>query len=242
MTHVAVVGTAHLADATRDECANWFDITEPADADLLWFCVDMPVDESDASDVDYVLARLGETLAETKPTVPVLISTQVPVGFCAKAEAEWPEHHLAIQPENIRKATARADFHFQNRIVVGTRHPEDHDLIRSVCQRFTPGEVMFMSPESAEMVKHTLNAWLAMNIAFANDIADLCPEVGAEVAEVFRGFRSDRRMNSQTPNKPGGPYRGGTLGRDIHTLVELGAGPLIAGIQTSNTNRLQGDQ
>lgn len=242
MTRVAVVGTGHLADATAHECAMHFEIIDHVQAaDLVWGCWDMPVNDSDESNVDWVIDQLRLTLAKVLPGTPVLISTQVPVGFCAKIEAEWPEHHFAIQPENIRKAHAIEDFHFQNRIIVGTRHEEDHELIFRVVSKFCPDPkgIMFMSPESAEMVKHTLNAWLAMNIAFANEIADICPTVGADVDDVFRGFRSDRRTGSHdTPNKPGGPYRGGTLGRDVHTLTTIGAGPLIRGIKTSNTARL----
>jgi UDPglucose 6-dehydrogenase len=246
---IAIIGVGHLADATAAECREHFEMVTPSHADLVWFCMDMPVSDNDESDVDAVLGRLRQTLRHTLSHVPILVSTQVPVGFCARIEAEFPDHHIAIQPENIRKAHAREDFHSQNRIIVGTRHPEDHDLIYRVVSRFCPDPrgILFMSPESAEMVKHTLNAWLAMNIAFANEIADLCPQVGANTDDVFRGFRSDRRMNHQTPNKPGGPYRGGTLGRDVHTLIGVSDCPLLSAktpllraIQASNAARLAG--
>ena len=240
---VAVIGSNHLADATRGECAMHFQIVDPYNADLVWFCEDMPVSETDESNVDWVLKELSCTLATVRKTTPVLISTQVPVGFCAKAEAEWPEHHLAIQPENIRKAHARADFHFQKRIVVGTRHPEDHELIFSVVSKFCPDPngILFMSPESAEVTKHALNGWLALGIVYANEIAALCDAVGADRDDVSWGWRSDRRVGNQ-PTRYGGPITGGTLLRDVAVMDSIGAGPVISAIRPSNTHRLQGDQ
>ena len=241
MTRISVIGTGHLAEATAQECDQHFDLTNPRDADLIWFCVDTPVDEHDESDIDSVMDKLRTTLRLIEPTVPVLISSQVPVGFCAKAEAEFPKHHLAIQPENIRKAHAREDFHFQNRIVVGTRHDEDREFIRSVCAKFTPGEVIFMSPESAEMVKHALNGWLSLGIVYANEIAAICDKMGADKDDVTHGWLSDRRIGHQ-PLHYGGPITGGTLLRDVAVMDGIGAGPVISAIRPSNTNRLQGDQ
>lgn len=247
---IAVVGLGHLAEATSRECFLHFEMVTAAFADLVWFCVDTPVSESDEPDVDFVARELRRTLGHTRPGTPVLISSQLPVGTCAKWEKEFPEHHLIVQPENIRKAHAQADFHCQNRIIVGSRHPEDHDLIFAVLSQFCPDRehgIRFMSPESAEMVKHTLNAFLAMEIAYVNEIADICGHVGADVGDVIGGFRSDRRVSFgvQAPLTPGGPYRGGTLGRDVHVLAEVWRfaperkGPsLVNAIRESNGQRL----
>jgi UDPglucose 6-dehydrogenase len=87
------------------------------------------------------------------------------------------------------------------------------------------------------MVKHSLNTFLAMEIVFANEIADVCQEVGADVDQVSLGFRSDRRVGDG-PLTPGGPYRGGTLGRDVVVLNKHGAGPLLRAIKASNDARL----
>lgn len=237
---VCVLGSGHLAEATRRECVPHFNVVEfPSSADLVWIAHDMPVTEFDEPIPAWLMDRLGDLLPGVRPGVPILISTQVPVGFTAKAEAEWPEHHFAVQPENIRRATAQADFHFQARIVVGTRHEEDHELIRSVVSKFCPrpDRILFMSPESAEMSKHVLNAFLATEISFANEMASLCGYVGADVTDVFTAFRTDRRVGNG-PLEPGAPYRGGTLGRDVRVLVELGAGPLIEAVDECNRARL----
>ena len=235
--NVAVIGPGQLADATAECCNEWFNPSSHRDADLVWFCVDTPVNENDESDTEYVLDKLRWTLDGTATTVPVLISSQLPVGTCAKMESEYPQHHLAVQPENVRIASAVADFKFQPRMIVGTRHNEDHQLIADVLSKFTD-MILFMSPESAECTKHAINAFLAMEISFANEMADIALAVGADVDDVFRGFRSDHRVGDG-PLTPGGPYRGGTLGRDVVVLTqEHNAGPLLRGVKESNDLRL----
>jgi UDPglucose 6-dehydrogenase len=235
---VCVYGSGHLADATRTVCEmRLIDLVVPADAEIFWVCIDMPVSERDDSDVESFLNELDNAMVPVPNGALVLISTQVPVGTTASLERKYPERRFATQPENIRIAHAVADLQAQNRIVVGSRHDSDRPLLTDLFKNFTPGTVHFFSPESAEMVKHSLNTFLAMEIVFANEIADVCQEVGADVDQVSLGFRSDRRVGDG-PLTPGGPYRGGTLGRDVVVLNKHGAGPLLRAIKASNDARL----
>lgn len=258
---VAVIGEGHLADATRTCVREHFDNVGPiSESDLVWFCVDTPVDEHDVPDVKYVHDGLAAWIINVLPGTPILISSQLPVGTCANWEKEWPDHCLIVQPENIRKLHAASDFHTQSRMIVGERTPdlyrtgetkteaetqrrlnEHRSVVNRVLERFTPN-IFWMTPESAEMVKHTLNTFLAMEIAFSNEIADICGLVGADVADVFRGFKSDRRVSfgKHAPLNPGAPYTGGTLGRDVHVLRTI-AGTrwqIIDAIAQSNMERL----
>ena len=71
MTRISVIGTGHLAEATAQECDQHFDLTNPRDADLIWFCVDTPVDEHDESDIDSVMVAFSEGDGE------VLLATNI---------------------------------------------------------------------------------------------------------------------------------------------------------------------
>lgn len=235
---VSVHGTGHLADATRTVCEmRALELVEPANAEIFWVCIDMPVSDGDESDVDSFFAEVNSALIPIPHDALVLVSTQVPVGTTAELERKYPDRRFAVQPENIRIAHAVDDLATQNRIVVGTRNELDRRLLTSLFTNFTPGTIHFFSPESAEMVKHALNAFLAMEIVFANELADICAEVGADPDDVSLGFRTDRRVGDG-PLKPGGPYRGGTLGRDVVVLNKHRAGPLLKAIKASNDCRL----
>ena len=78
-----------------------------------------------------------------------------------------------------------------------------------------------MRPESAEMTKHGINAWLALSVTFANEIARLCEAVGADAREVERGLRSEPRIGQKAYIRPGAAFAGGTLARDVVALTRL---------------------
>lgn len=78
-----------------------------------------------------------------------------------------------------------------------------------------------MRSESAEMTKHGINAWLALSVTFANEIARLCEAVGADAREVERGLRSEPRIGQKAYIRPGGSFAGGTLARDVVALTRL---------------------
>ena len=99
--------------------------------------------------------------------------------------------------------------------------------------------IEWMSPESAEMTKHALNAFLAMSIAFINEIAEVCGEVGADPCEVERGLKSEERIGPKAYLRPDGPYTGRTLARDLEYLTAIKRTPLISSIQVSNNEHKQ---
>ena len=78
-----------------------------------------------------------------------------------------------------------------------------------------------MRTESAEMVKHALNSFLALSITFINEVARLCEHTGADAKEVSAGLKSEPRIGPKAYLGPGGPFAGGTLARDVVTLTKL---------------------
>jgi UDPglucose 6-dehydrogenase len=82
-------------------------------------------------------------------------------------------------------------------------------------------QIIFMRTESAEMVKHALNSFLALSITFINEIARLCEHTGADAKEVSVGLKSEARIGPKAYLGPGGPFAGGTLARDVVTLSKL---------------------
>ena len=207
-------------------------------ADVLWLCYDTPVNDSDESDVDSVLAKLRGALVNLPEKALVLISSQLPVGTCAQLEGEFPQFHFACSPENLRLGKAIDSFEKAERVVVGIRDDTKRALLEQLFMPFT-SQVLFMRTESAEMVKHALNSFLAVSVTFINEIARLCEHVGADAKEVSAGLKSEPRIGSRAYLGPGGPFAGGTLARDVVTLTKLGerAGEtlsLIPAIKRSN--------
>jgi UDPglucose 6-dehydrogenase len=189
-------------------------------ADILWLTYDTPVNDNDESDVEAVLVNLRRALPSLPNGALVLISAQLPVGTCAKLEKEFPQFNFACSPENLRLGKAIESFEKAERVIVGIRNETKKTLLEKLFTPFTP-QIIFMRTESAEMVKHALNSFLALSITFINEVARLCEHAGADAKEVSLGLKSEPRIGQKAYLGPGGPFAGGTLARDVVTLTKL---------------------
>jgi len=132
-------------------------------------------------------------------------SSQLPVGTCAQLEHEFPQFHFACSPENLRLGKAIDAFEKAERVIVGIRTDAKRALLEQLFKPFT-AQVLFIRSESAEMVKHALNSFLAVSITFINEIARLCEHVGADAKEVAAGLKSEPRIGPRAYLGPGGPF------------------------------------
>jgi UDPglucose 6-dehydrogenase len=195
--------------------------TALADADLLWVTYDTPVDDDDNPDVSPVLAGIDRCLPFLPLHAPVLISAQVPAGTCRLLERRYPGRQFAYSPENLRLGKAIEIFLHQDRIVLGTR--QDGDVGKRLADLLSnfSSNLLQVRTESAEMIKHGINSFLALSITFMNEMARICEHVGADAREVERGLKSEARIGPKAYLSPGGPFAGGTLARDVVTLNHL---------------------
>jgi UDPglucose 6-dehydrogenase len=238
---IHVVGSGVLANITRECCSQHFTIVAPSAANLVWVCHDTPILDGDVPDNDWLLAKLHEAAEQANDSALIVVSSQVRVGTTRLLEQRFPNKTFAHSPENIRVKTARQDFLRQPRIVVGVRSPDHHTLLEALFAPFTP-RVIFTDPESAEMVKHALNCYLGMSIAFANEIAVLAARVGGNMSVITEALRTDSRVSPSAPLVAGAPFGGGHLSRDLNTVCDLAKKhglslPVIQNILASNIIR-----
>jgi len=231
VTRVAAEGrlrfTADAADALRE-------------AEVVWITYDTPVDDDDQADVGFVVRSVESLLPDVPAGALVLISSQLPVGSTRVFEqrAAGLEITFGYSPENLRLGKAIEAFTKPDRVVAGVRNERDRVRVTSLLAPFTD-RIEWMSVESAEMTKHALNAFLATSVAFINEIASICEQVGADAKEVERGLKSEPRIGPKAYLGPGGAFAGGTLARDVVFLAALGRQHdvptnLISGVKASN--------
>jgi UDPglucose 6-dehydrogenase len=173
-----------------------------------------------------------------KSTVPVgsgnLVETLVREGIGEERAGERIRFGVASNPEFLREGSALADSLYPDRIVVGgdaatiAAMRELYEPL--VAQAFTPPPgvprpssmisvpLLTTSLTSAEMIKYAANAFLAMKIGFANEIANICERVGAEGPEVMAGIGLDSRIGGKFLN-PGVGWGGSCFGKDIQSLL-----------------------
>jgi len=214
------------------------------DVELVWVTYDTPVDDEDRADVDFVLEHVIRLFPYLASGTLVLLSSQLPVGTTRRLEkvyaASYPGKPVSFgySPENLRLGKAIDAFTRPERVVVGLRNNSDQERVRKLFRPFTE-RIEWMSIESAEMTKHALNSFLAMSVAFINEVAMLSEEVGADAKEIERALKTDARIGPRAYLSPGSAFSGGTLARDILFLSEIGKAHnqsthLLSAVQESN--------
>ena len=168
---------------------------------MVWVCYDTPVDDDDESDIDYVLERTHRVLGRVRGGTLVIIS-ELPVGTLRVLESRYPNLLFAYSPENLRLGKAIEAFEHPERVVIGIRDDRALPHLEALLRPLDTG-VVVMRPESAEMVKHSLNAFFALSISFINEIARLCEHVGADASEVSTGLRTEPRIGRRAVSRPG---------------------------------------
>jgi len=151
----------------------------------------------------------------------LVMSSQSPVSFCKKARGWLKEKNdsleLAYSPENLRLGEAIQCYLNPGRIILGTENPAAERKCRELFSQIQ-ADILCMNLESAEMVKHGINSFLAASIVFANHLADVCESAGARIDDVVRGMKTDPRIGAKAYLSCGIGFSGGTLGRDLKVL------------------------
>jgi UDPglucose 6-dehydrogenase len=144
---------------------------------------------------------------------------------------------VASNPEFLREGSAIGDTFYPDRIVIGATDSYAAERLRAlyepiVEQTFAPPAsaprpadvtaipVVTTDLASAEMIKYAANAFLATKISFANEIANICERVGADIKEVVRGFGLDSRIGPKFLNAGVG-WGGSCFGKDVSALIDI---------------------
>lgn len=193
--------------------------------DYIFVTHDIPVDNNDAVQMS-VMKKTHKLLAKyLTPSTTVVICSQIPIGTSRKLlnllkGNKVRNPRIIYFPENLRLGQAFISFFNPDRIVLGA---EDNEISDSFKKDFSFFNCPFitMDLESAEMVKHALNSYLATCVSFSSELSDLSEKSGANMNDVISALKMDKRVSPFAPINPGLGFAGGTLGRDIQTLRRL---------------------
>ncbi|RZI46582.1 UDP-glucose dehydrogenase family protein [Candidatus Finniella inopinata] len=185
------------------------------------------------ADLTYVFQAAEQIAASLTPYTVVVTKSTVPVGTSRQVaeiiEKTRPDLKRGVDfdvvsnPEFLREGSAINDFMRPDRVVVGT----DSEKARQVLSRLyrplylieTP--IVFTNIETAELIKYAANGFLAMKIAFINQLSDLCEKVGADVQELAKGIGLDGRIGRKFLNVGPG-YGGSCFPKDTLALSKTG--------------------
>lgn len=201
-------------------------------SDLALLCVGTPGYPNGQLDVNTLVKlcdEIGHALQTREtPFTVVVRSTVLPgttedrvipallMGASGRFKSEL---RVAVNPEFMRESTALQDFLHPPFTLVGCRGQETADALREL---YACVDAQFAHTEikTAEMIKYIANAFHAMKVCFANEVADICEALHVDPQEAMRIFRLDKKLNvSEAYLKPGFAFGGSCLPKDLRALA-----------------------
>jgi UDPglucose 6-dehydrogenase len=213
--------------------------------DAIFICVGTPPKPSgdaDLSAIDNVARQIATEarspkLVIEKSTVPARTGLELRRALTAYSRNNSATFRVASNPEFLREGTAVADFFHPDRIVIGVEDESAaadlREIYRPILQRTfacpvhnsncppaTAAQLLITTINSAELIKHASNSFLALKISYANVIADLCEKIGADVEEVTGAMGLDPRIGSQFL-RAGLGFGGFCFPKDVQAFIHL---------------------
>jgi UDPglucose 6-dehydrogenase len=191
-------------------------------AKVIMVAVGTPSAPDGNADLTYVYQACESLSGYLEPGSIVAIKSTVPPGIFSEIERRIRNHtqvefSLASLPEFLREGSAVEDTLHPDRVVIGCSDPQAREILKELHAPLG-GEVVEVRPESAQMGKYAANAYLALRITFANQVADLCEENGADIEEVISVMGKDKRIGSHYWY-PGLGYGGSCFPKDVREIA-----------------------
>jgi UDPglucose 6-dehydrogenase len=197
-----------------------------ADGEVIFICVPTPPLPDGGVDLSFIesVAReiaahlTGYRIVVDKSTVPVKTGEKV-AETIRRYAATKVEFDVVSNPEFLREGFAVEDLMKPDRIVIGTFGPRPVAKMREIYEPFH-APIIVTDTNSAELIKHAANSFLALKISYANALSVICEASGANVLEVVNGMGMDERIGRRFLNAGIG-FGGSCFPKDLSAFIQI---------------------
>lgn len=182
-----------------------------------------PNGEVDLSFIEKVSREIADVLSDyrvivDKSTVPVKTGERV-AETIKRYNQRGAKFDVVSNPEFLREGCAIHDLMHPDRVVIGSQSQHAVDLMKKVYEPFM-APILVTDINSAELIKHAANSFLALKISYINAISAICQASGADVEKVADGIGMDRRIGRQFLNAGIG-YGGSCFPKDVAAFIHI---------------------
>lgn len=211
-----------------------------ASSDVIFLCVGTPTTDTGHADTT-ALESAARAVAAAMDSPKILVTkSTVPIGSghwlegivedaLPPAGRGWVNFSVVSNPEFLKQGSSVHDYLHPDRVVLGSDDPNAltvlEDVYRPILDQSFPGGTPTRKPElvrtglaTAETVKYASNAFLALKISYANEIANICELVGADVTDVAHAIGLDARIGRRFLDAGAG-WGGSCFGKDLGELI-----------------------
>ncbi|HEY2125330.1 MAG TPA: UDP-glucose/GDP-mannose dehydrogenase family protein [Chthoniobacterales bacterium] len=179
--------------------------------------------EVDLSYIEKVAREIAGVLTDyrvivDKSTVPVKTGEKVAESI-KRYNRHGAEFDVVSNPEFLREGCAVADLMQPDRIVIGAQNERAIDLMKKVYEPFM-APILVTDINSAELIKHAANSFLALKISYINALSAICEASGADVEKVADGIGMDKRIGRSFLHAGIG-YGGSCFPKDIAAFIKI---------------------
>ena len=210
---------------------------------VVFIAVGTPPSEGGEPDLSWLEAVCRDVARHIDSFKLIVVKSTVPVGtnqwirrILVRCGAPLASFEVASNPEFLREGRGVTDFLYPDRIIVGSDDERGTSILRQVYEPLTsgsyardkdaipvpdeammPARLIVTSANSAELIKHAANAFLAMRVSFINALSNICEPAGADIEEVCDGLGADQRIGARFM-RPGIGYGGSCFPKDLTAL------------------------
>jgi UDPglucose 6-dehydrogenase len=193
---------------------------------IIFIAVGTPPRDNGEADLSYV-EDVARKIARNMPSYRLIVEkSTVPVHTGKKIEETVKANNkrkikfdVASNPEFLREGQAVDDFMHPDRIVIGVKSKKACDILTKLYEVLKV-PIVVTDIESAELIKHASNSFLATKISFINSISNICEKCGADIVNVAKGMGLDSRIGGEFLNAGVG-FGGFCFPKDLEAFIRI---------------------